>query len=76
MPKGGTRIQGTKLSMKINMAKVFYFLLSFFLFTYSQGKAIIYLQSDFLFPQCQSLESTPLENFFYNEVQEFVLKTL
>jgi hypothetical protein len=63
--------------MKINMAKVFLiFFLSFFsFFTYSQGKSYNLSAERFpVFPQCQSLESTPLENCFYNEVQEFVFK--
>jgi hypothetical protein len=71
LPKG-TRIQGTKLSMKINMAKVFFYHFSFF--TYSQGKAIIYLRSDFLFFLSAKFRVHALENCFYNEVQEFVLK--
>jgi hypothetical protein len=66
----GERIQGTKLSMKINMAKVLIFFYHFFLFSHTLKGAIIYLRSDFFF--LSALESTPLENCFYNEVQEFV----
>jgi hypothetical protein len=77
LPTEKSHNQDTKISMKIRMTKGFLILfLSFFsFFTYSQtANSNSSIERFPVFPGCENLEFTALDNCFYNEVQDFVFR--